>query len=70
MKSCKRWISTGGTTTCALCRVGYPAGSKGVLADLAAPIDDTTIVKFVCLECAAEIGRAIATAPAPSRGQR
>jgi hypothetical protein len=64
MKSCKRWITTAGAT-CALCRTGYPADTKGVLADLATAVDGTTIVKFVCFDCATQI--AAAMAPGSSR---
>ncbi len=58
MKSCKRWTTTG-AATCALCRNVFPESTAGVLCDLAGPIDQTTIVKFVCTACAGPIATAM-----------
>lgn len=73
MKACKRWITKTGAT-CAICRQGYPAGARGILADLAGPIELTTIVKFICLDCATPIATAMGDtlhpSAAPSRGTR
>jgi hypothetical protein len=66
MKACKRWFVPAGAA-CSLCR--QPA-TEGVQCDLATPVELTTIMKFVCLECCNTIALALGFTVATSRGQR
>ena len=59
MKSAKRWTTTG-AATCALCRESFPAATAGLMCDFGAAVENTTIVKFVCMGCAGPITTAVA----------
>ena len=68
MKSCKRWTTTG-AAVCSLCREEFPGQTTGVLCDLAGPIENTTVVKFICAGCAGPIATAIVGAEIVMRSE-
>jgi hypothetical protein len=66
VKACKRWFVPAGSV-CSLCR---STAVEGVLCDLATPVELTTIMKFVCLECASSVAEVLRPMAPPIRGQR
>jgi hypothetical protein len=72
MKSCKRWTTTG-SAACSLCRATFRESTAGILVDLTTPVENTTIVKFICIDCATPIATAVVgeeTAKRAARGGR